>query len=303
MIGALWESNNQLPDVLDEAKWSLDFLLKMQSNDGGVFFKVATTGYPPVLQHEDLEQYYVSAKTTHITAMFAAVMAKASRIYKDCFPEFADTCLVRAELAWQFLESHPQATPPFGYIDDELGSDLSCGQAPDDGDFDERAWAAVELYRATEADNYHTAFKNNWSQNDPFFGWSRTVHSQKRASRSYLKIDDLPVDGTVQAAILEAMINDADEIVDRAAQNPYRGEYRSDHRPFIGWGNYNQSTNHAATLLKAYFATGNDTYLYHAKLNLDPQFGNNPLSRSFVTGLGDNPSYKPHPFSLSTGWN
>ena len=47
------ESNNHIADILDEAKWGLDFLLKMQSDDGGVYFKVATTGYPPVLPHED----------------------------------------------------------------------------------------------------------------------------------------------------------------------------------------------------------------------------------------------------------
>ena len=281
------ESGNEIPDILDEAKWSLDYLLNMQSDDGGVFFKVASTGYPRKLAHQDSEQYYVSAKTTFITAMYAAVLAKAARVYQHCIPDFSAQCLNSAERAWDFLATHNQASPSFGYLDDELGSDLSCGQSPDDGDDDERAWAAVELYRTTGNEIYHDAFKFHWGQNDPFFGWSPTIHSQKRAAWSYYAIQNLPVEQDIRTRILNAVKDDADEILNRTLTNPYRGEYRSDHAPFIGWGSYNQSTQHAMTLLQTYFISNEEKYLDGAKINLDPQFGNNPLGKCFVTGIGD----------------
>lgn len=287
-------SDNDMPDILDEVKWGLDFLLKMQSTDGGVFYKIASTGYPRALPQSDQEQYYLSAKTTHITGAYAAVMAKAARIYKPYLPDFAQTCLEQAEQAWQFLELHTQATPFFGYVDNLLDSDLSCGQTPDDeGDYDERAWAAVELYRTTGEAKYHDDFVSNWSQNTPFFGWNATKHSQKRASLSYYQISELPTDDAIRKTILDAVVLDAEAIKSRTLTNPYRGEYRSDVLQFIGWGNYNQSTTHAATLLQAYFVSGDESYLDAARLNLDPQLGNNPLSQSYITGVGDNPVVNP----------
>ena len=60
-------------------------------------------------------------------------------------------------------------------------------------------------------------------KNDPFFGWSRTVHSQKRASRSYMHTNGLSIDSTTRTAILHALIEDADIIVNRTAPKSISG--------------------------------------------------------------------------------
>lgn len=287
------ESGNGIADILDEAQWGLDFLLKMQSEDGGVFYKVATKDYPAVLPSEDVNQYYVSAKTTYITAMHAAVMAKAARIFLACDPDQADLYRISALRSWEFLSEHLESIPSFGYVDELLDSDLSCGETPDDSDKDERAWAAAELYKLTGKEQYHESFVWNWTSNDPFMGWNRQAHSQIRASRAYLTIQQQNFEQEIKDQITEALLQNADELVQSTEQNVYRGAYRSDHRPYIGWGDYSQSTNKAAVLIRAYLASNNDSYLRASQLNLDAQFGNNPLSRSFVTGLGSNPVMNP----------
>jgi len=287
-------SGNGIPDILDEVKWGLDFMMKMQSDDGGVHFKVATTYYPQKLAHEDDATYYLSAKTTHITAQYAAIMARAARHFENDLPAYSNLCLEKATAAWQFLQQHTTATPSDGYKDESLDSDLSCGQAGDgEGDWDERAWAAAELYRTTGTSTYADAFANFWAMNDPSYGWSRSIHSQKRANFCYLNITDFPTDDNIRAQIITHWTADANVMVDRSSQNFYRSEYRSDVPDWIGWGSYSQSTDFSTKLLRAWKATDDENYLYWATINLDPQFGNNPLSRSYITGVGDHPVSNP----------
>ena len=40
------ESGNGVPDVLDEARYELDWMLKMQDNSGGVYHKVTGLAFP-----------------------------------------------------------------------------------------------------------------------------------------------------------------------------------------------------------------------------------------------------------------
>ena len=75
------ESGNGVPDLLDEVKWELDWLLKMQDTDGGVFNRVAGRSFdngpdPPA---SDTQPRFYTAKTTWATATAAASFAHAAR--------------------------------------------------------------------------------------------------------------------------------------------------------------------------------------------------------------------------------
>jgi hypothetical protein len=77
------ESGNGVPDLLDEVKWELDWILKMQDTDGGFFNRVAGrsynngTGSP----HGDTQPRFYTAKTTWATADASASLAHAARVY------------------------------------------------------------------------------------------------------------------------------------------------------------------------------------------------------------------------------
>src|SRR5690606_21668995 len=70
------ESTNDVPDLLDEILWNLDWMEKMQDEDGGVYHKLTTIGFSgEVMPHETTAQRYVVLKGTGATLNFAAVMA------------------------------------------------------------------------------------------------------------------------------------------------------------------------------------------------------------------------------------
>ncbi len=79
------ESGNGVPDLLDEVKWELDWLLKMQDSDGGVFNRVAGRSFDngPDPPSSDTQPRFYTAKTTWATATAAASFAHAARVYKD----------------------------------------------------------------------------------------------------------------------------------------------------------------------------------------------------------------------------
>lgn len=80
------ESNNDLPDILDEIKWNLDWLATMQDEDGGVYHKLTTLEWPGIeMPDEDQRERYVIGKTTSAALNFAATMAYASRIYPEYY--------------------------------------------------------------------------------------------------------------------------------------------------------------------------------------------------------------------------
>ncbi len=77
------ESGNAIPDILDEIKWELDWLLKMQNADGSVLSRVSVTNFaatsPP---SADLAFRRYGAASTSATLTSASVFAHAAIIYK-----------------------------------------------------------------------------------------------------------------------------------------------------------------------------------------------------------------------------
>ncbi|TYQ18206.1 UNVERIFIED_CONTAM: dockerin type I repeat protein [Acetivibrio alkalicellulosi] len=152
------ESGNGIPDILDEARWELEWILKMQDKDSGGFY--------PRIQHdnfniEDLETideikeikriiFDQNGPTTDDTACAAAILAHAYIIYKDIDEDFANECLDAAKNAWVFLENNTVniISPRGAYnVHDDSGN---------------RLWASASLYRATNEEVYHNYFIDNY---------------------------------------------------------------------------------------------------------------------------------------------
>ncbi len=94
------ESGNGVPDVLDEAKYEIEWMLKMQNSSGGIHHKVSCAsfcGY--IMPEEETEELIVTPISTTATADFCGTMALAYEIYKNVDSEFAEKCLSAAENA------------------------------------------------------------------------------------------------------------------------------------------------------------------------------------------------------------
>ena len=144
------ESGNGVPDLLDEARYELEWMLKMQDEaTGGVYHKVTGLTFPGmVLATEETEDMVLAPISYAATADFVAVMAKASVNYAQYDQAFADTCLAAAKKGYDFMKANPDMG---GFKNPD---EILTGEYPDVGLTDETFWAAAELYLATLDDGY-----------------------------------------------------------------------------------------------------------------------------------------------------
>ncbi|HYG46991.1 MAG TPA: glycoside hydrolase family 9 protein, partial [Allosphingosinicella sp.] len=175
---AIPEAGNGVPDLLDEARWQVEFLLKMQVPDGtrlsvpvgqkqsvpGLVFsdipasgmahhKVADVRWTglPLAPHEDKEKRQLFPPSTGATLNLAATAAQCARIWRKIDPVFARRCLEAAEKAWAAARRNPEVWA----IADFTGS----GAYGDSDHGDEFYWAAAELLATTGKPEYAAALR------------------------------------------------------------------------------------------------------------------------------------------------
>jgi peptidoglycan/xylan/chitin deacetylase (PgdA/CDA1 family) len=145
---------NGIPDILDEARWGLEWLLKMNPAPGMMFNQIAddrdhrgfriptldTVDYGrgrerPVYYCTGLPQgvFQYKNQTTGIASTagkFASAFAMASRVFRDIDPAFASSVGSRALAAYQFGREHPgvcQTAPcraPYFYEEENWVDDM-----------------------------------------------------------------------------------------------------------------------------------------------------------------------------------
>lgn len=167
------ESGNGIPDVLDELKWELDWLLKMQENDGGVHMKVAVACFDASTPASaDMGQRMYGPVQASATRAAASMFAHASIVYgalgDPTMEAYAAILLQKAELAWTWVQNHPSNS---SY--DNAGF---CSANPEwdwDSQNEARTGAAAMLFAATGNTTYRNYFDNNYEAIRPYswFYW------------------------------------------------------------------------------------------------------------------------------------
>ena len=154
------EQHNGVADLLDEVRWELEFLLKMQVPDGQpkagmVHHKVhdkewTALGLAP---HEDPMPRFLYPVSTAATLNLAAVAAQAGRIWKTIDPAFAARCVTAAEKAWAAAAHNPAVFAKPGGV--------GGGPYEDNHVEDEFYWAAAELFITTKRPEYRQYFTSS----------------------------------------------------------------------------------------------------------------------------------------------
>lgn len=102
------ESGNTVPDLLDEVRWNLDWMLAMQTENGGVYSKLTPLLFDGfIMPNKSTARRYVFMKTTPAALDFAAVMAMSSRLYRKYDAPFADRCIEAAKKAYAWAVDSP----------------------------------------------------------------------------------------------------------------------------------------------------------------------------------------------------
>ncbi|GHV13884.1 endoglucanase [Fibrobacterales bacterium] len=272
------ESKSKTPDILEEVRWNLDWMLTMQDSDGGVYHKLTTVRFSGHdMPETDLAERVVVMKTTAATLNFAAILAQASRIYKPFDAAFSQKALAAAEKAFDWSRKNP-------VILFKQPDGMNTGQynPGDETAKDETLWAATELYAATKKKEYLDVVSSiPFTSNSPWWGDVNFLAVYRMAG----------LGGTVSKAARDTLLGLANFIAETTEKSPY--ELPVMKWNFV-WGSNSAVANNGIVLLHAYYLTKNVKYLNAAQRALDYLLGANPLSMSFVTGYGNRTPAFPH---------
>jgi endoglucanase len=286
------ESGNGTPDLLNELRWNLIWMLSMQDQDGGVWHKQTSERFCDFIMPEKdtLTSYLIGTgkepyKSSCATADFTAVMAIAARAFKTFDPSYSRKCLQAARRAWGWLEKYPDVqfhNPP----------GVSTGGYGDNDCSDERLWASAELWRTTGEKTYESYFLSHYRD---YLETLKTVAGEGWAHLAPMALWTYALgggkDSDAVGAIRQQSISAADQIVERSARNGYRISMTS--KDYV-WGSNAVVANYGMQLLITNALRPNALYVQTALEDLHYLLGRNTFSLSWVTQVGANPFRHPH---------
>lgn len=283
------ESGNGVTDILDEAKWGLQWLLKMQNADGAVYHKVDSEPYllscpnlPPEsdpysgLRYVEFQKSDVPQKPSTIDAAdFVGVMSQAARVLQGIDSVLAAKCLAAAKKTWGWVSVNKNVGQTDPYYPDSVASQ-------------EYLWAEGEMARTLGSSGLRSQFSGDidgvalasvsWS--DPqLFG--------------YLSMyEDSRTEAILKNKIKSKIVDVCNTIVGASKSSGYGVALAS----WEYWWESNELVmNKANCLLFGYEMTANAVYKNAALAQLNYILGLNSLNKSFVMGYGSNSM--AHPFN------
>ncbi len=277
----------------DEVRFELEFFLRMQDTDGGVFFKVTPQRWDGFVSPSDsdlLQKRMILGKSTTSTLNFAGALAAASRVYRNRDTAFAERCLQSAVSAYKWAVSRP-------FVDWPHNTEGSGGYGDEHAE-DEFFWARAMLYRelhargeavdGVSAESLRPLLLEDMKVIPPKSGldWRDTQNLGWIA----LALQDF--DREFQLYARTTLNMTAREIIDLQNCDAYGVPMRK----FI-WGSNGDIANHALTLaiVKRWAPSlGGNSLDFWCRELLNFIYGRNPVDVSFVTGSAWSSPKDPH---------
>lgn len=187
------ESGNDIPDIMDEIKYEVDWLLKMQDTTSGAVYSTVS-----VIDNQ-MPSYilYTENITMDATIQFAATMAKFSYLYQSYDRTFATKCLQAADRAYRYAGKYLNDVSAEAYF-----------------------FAAAELYRATGNYGYRTVVydylnrtQNLDMENDSVFLGCTTYLATKQK-----------VDVSLCEKVIKVLMKEVEDIAYEAKSSSYLTE-------------------------------------------------------------------------------
>ncbi len=184
------ESGNGVPDVLDEAKWELDWLVRMQGTDGSVLSIVdepsapsPSFGNPPDTSPSKVtDPCFYGPATTAASFSTAAAFAYASIVFGSvskagtAYPGFAADLATRAQQAYAWATAH-NAVYFYNSQNNVGAGEQEVGAA---GIPFKQLEAALYLFQLTGTASYRADFDANYTKTNLFHEQLRRRLPQRR---------------------------------------------------------------------------------------------------------------------------
>lgn len=268
------ESGNGISDVLDEARYELEWMFKMQDPaTGAVYHKVTCEVFPEtVMPQDETDELIVSPISGCATGGFAGAMAMAARVYADVDKDFADKCLAAAKKAYEYMRT-AEHDPGF-----KNPGDVVTGEYRDYFDQDERFWAGAELFKTTKDAAYEADLKN-WVDETKFqgLGWA---DMGGYAAYAYLTAENQ--DETLKTTVTEQFNKCVEDLLAKIEKSAYLNANGLDYI----WGSNLETANAGMYFLFANDISPNADYVKIAMDQLNYLYGANSTGYCFVTGAG-----------------
>ena len=295
------ESRNGVPDILDEARWEMQWMMKMQVPDGKpnagmAHHKVHDLNWTAlgIAPHEaeTKMQRALRPVSTAATLNLAATGGMCARIWKKIDAQFSQKCLIAAEKAWRAAKANPSK---FAVVEDTNGG----GPYNDNKLADDFYWAASELFIATGKDEYKKEILSSPSHNTfPMGAGGATASMTWDVTDALGKISLAVVPNQLGAPAVKQL---RDQIV-KAANEYLKMIDKTGYRiPFYGapdgtfpWGSNSFILNNMVITALAYDFTKQRKYFEGVSAGMGYLMGRNPLAQSYVTGHGQRPLKHPH---------
>ncbi|MFN8241187.1 MAG: glycoside hydrolase family 9 protein [Bacteroidales bacterium] len=307
---------NGIPDILDEALWGIDWLLKMNPDSGEMYNQIADDRDHRGFRLPNLDTasygfgkyrpvYFVTGKPQGLAKFknrtegvastagkYASAFALAATVFKNTNPDLANKLAAKAIDAWEFGLTEPGATQtacnvsPYFYEEENYTDDLEL--------------AAWELFRMS-GDSTYLVKADYWGSLEPVTPWI-----EKDTARHY---QFYPFVNMGHANIGESSTKYSDKYLfymrkglkilqERRKSDPFRVTI-----PFT-WCS-NNFVNAALTQHMIYREkTGDKQFIYEEAALRDWLFGCNPWGTSMICGYpegGDYPRFPHSAFTLHLG--
>ena len=304
------DGSNGIADVFDEAKWGLDWLLKMHPKPEWMFNQLAddrdhkgfrlpnkdTASYGngrerPIYfvtgEVQGLGKYKNRTKgTSSIAGKFSSAFSLGYQLFKDKDNSYANLLKSRASSAYAFGLKKPGNTQ------------TSCFVAPyfyeEDNWVDDMELAAAQLYNITNDKSLQKASFEfaKLEQQTPWLGADTAGHYQWYP---FINVGHYELANTAQGAVREQTISFYKQGINLVWE---RGKGNAFYRgvPFIWCSNNLQ----AAFAIQCYWyrqLTGDQTYAELEQATFDWLLGVNPWGTSMIVGLPVNGDYPDDPHS------
>ncbi len=202
------ESNNNIPDILDEIKWEADYYRNMvDPATGGFHIKSGILNDPAYISppSTDNRTRYYDKVCPSASIVGAGVLAHTALVFKGVkdLEVYANECIVIAEKAFTFYENAPDKAARCD------NGEIEAGDADGSGDhyaiehLAEANCAAIYLYALTGKAKYNDFIKANYQTTRPYKAGDWGVYRPNQ-SLSLLYYTTLPnADGPTKDAILQ----------------------------------------------------------------------------------------------------
>ena len=294
------ESDNGLPDVVDEALFNLDCYRRLQTPDGGIRGGIESEEHPNLgeASWQETLRIFAYAPGSWSSFYYAGVAGKAAGVLKALGgTELASVYETSALRAMEWAEKD------YARRDKRAKTYQSKGVTIERMDHhhqvrDMRNYAAAELFRLTSDERWQRIFRETTKLNEPnaqLYVWQS--HEQREGAWTYIRTERDNVDAQLQQYCRQALLREAQDRLRTQARTGFRWT-KNDWAPPTA----TLSVSDTVSLVRAHILTQDAQYLKALVLACQAGLGANPLNLCYTTGLGHRWPHLPlHLDSRHTG--